>query len=194
MESNKRALRKEILALRNRMSDVERSEQSKQNTIVLLSDNRYMEAKQLLLFASYGSEADTFPLFRQAIADGKEVYFPKVVSDGESDEMIFYRVWRESDLVPGFKGIPEPKGDSTVFRYDENKGCLMILPGAAFDKEHNRIGYGRGFYDRYLSKYPELQKQTIAIGFACQLVDEIDADEYDCKPAGILLSGRWIGA
>lgn len=194
MESNKRALRKTVLAVRNQMSDRERIEQSEQNTIALLSDERYRNAKQLLLFASYGSEADTSQLFRQALADGKEVYFPKVVTDGDFSEMIFFRVWKESDLVPGFKGIPEPEGNSTVFQYDERIACLMIMPGAVFDKEHNRIGYGRGFYDRYLSKNPELLKQTIAIGFACQLVDEIDADEYDCKPAGILLSGRWIGA
>lgn len=193
MENNKKYLRKAALTERNQLSLQEREVQSHANTKMLLQDKRYKEADVLLVFASYGSEADTFELFRHALLDGKEVYFPKVISNGDTEKMVFFQVRNESELVPGYKGIPEPDGNSVPWKPDAGKKCLMIMPGAAFDRERNRIGYGKGFYDRFLFQYPELQQQTIAIGYSCQLVSNIVADEYDYKPSDILLSGRWIG-
>ena len=63
---------------------------------------------------------------------------------------------------------------------------LMLMPGVAFDKKRHRIGYGKGFYDRYLAGKEALQLRTIAVGFQCQMVEEIPAEELDIKPYQVI--------
>ena len=88
----------------------------------------------------------------------------------------------------GYRGIPEPAGDTEqyVFSEPEADRTFVLLPGVAFDRQGNRMGYGKGFYDRFLAEYPALIKRTLAIGFACQLVEQIPTEEYDIKPNSIL--------
>ena len=94
--------------------------------------------------------------------------------------MEFYYVQRIDDLEKGYSGIWEPvtkkkaKGDSV----------LVLLPGSAFDRNRNRIGYGKGFYDKYLIKHQ--QYRTLALAFEFQVVDSIPTDSYDMRPDGII--------
>ena len=108
----------------------------------------------------------------------------------EGDVMHFYRICSLDELTEGYKGIREP--DGTTERYEEIKRresgerVLMIMPGAAFDPLRNRIGYGKGFYDKYLADKEELQNYSIGIGFSCQIVEEIPAMENDIKPYQVI--------
>ncbi len=90
--------------------------------------------------------------------------------------MSFYLVESEKELVRGAFGILEPTGESERAPGDDG---LVIIPGIAFDKHYNRIGYGKGYYDRYLSAHPNLFK--LALAFDIQLVDKIPAEECDCR-------------
>ena len=80
-------------------------------------------------------------------------------------------------------------GSSEEFQYDESlaESTLMLMPGVAFDSFRNRIGYGKGFYDRFLEEKMALQFRTIAVGFKCQMVDEIYAEENDIKPYQVIV-------
>lgn len=146
----------------------------------------FYQARHLLVFVSYGSEIDTTEIINEALKKGKKVYVPKV----EGEVMHFYRICTLSELREGYKGILEPDGSTE--RYDEGmrlangERALMLMPGAAFDKYRNRIGYGKGFYDKYLAEKEDLQVYTIGIGFSCQLVEEIPAEETDIRPYQVI--------
>ena len=75
--------------------------------------------------------------------------------------MIFYKLTDFSQLEPGYFGIPEPVCGETV-KWEE---ALMIMPGVAFDRKNHRVGYGGGFYDRYLEKHPQVKRVAIAFDY-----------------------------
>lgn len=183
--TGKKELRRLALQRRNALSCEEREAASLRMTDRILGHQWFYRSEKLLLFAGFGSEIDTGMLTEEALRLGKAVYFPRV----EGGEMSFYRIFSRKELVSGYRGIPEPAGDSERFLYQE-EACdrvLMILPGVVFDPYHNRIGYGKGFYDRYLADKPSLRLRTIAVGFRCQMVEEIPADDTDIRPYQVLL-------
>lgn len=200
----KKEIRRESLKRRNKLTSLERERATMLLTEKILGHQWYYLSDTILGFASYGSEIDTSEILEDALQKGKKVYLPKVIGE----DMIFYRIQSMDDLQEGYKGIPEPVGDTEIFdfevlynkhvvkencnnvnvstRKDASENVLMLMPGAAFDMQRNRIGYGKGFYDRYLQDKEELQLRTIAVGFQCQMVEEIPADEFDIKPYQII--------
>ena len=182
----KREIRREVLTLRDGLNEQQRRMGSLKVADRIIGHQWFYQAEHLLIFVSYGSEIDTSEIILEALRKGKKVYVPKV----EGDIMHFYRIGSLDELVEGYKGIREPDGTSE--RYDEAKRLeagervLMIMPGAAFDSLRNRIGYGKGFYDKYLADKEELQIYTIGIGFACQMVEEIPTEENDIKPYQVI--------
>ena len=104
--------------------------------------------------------------------------------------MEFYEIQALSSLKPGYMSIPEPAENVRFENKSLNNGALMIMPGAAFDIFRNRIGYGKGFYDRYLAG---ININTIAICYDCQVyTDKLPADTNDKKPMLIITESRLI--
>lgn len=105
-----------------------------------------------------------------------------------SPRMEFFRIENMNQLMPGYKGIPEPSGDSDRYIYTPERAghTLMLMPGAAFDGFRNRLGYGGGFYDRYLADREALKLRTVAVGFLCQLVGEIPVEGTDVRPCQVI--------
>lgn len=182
----KKRIRHEILKKRSELSMEERTKASLVITDRIIGHQWFYRADVLLAFVGYGSEIDTSGIINEAQRCGKKVYVPKICGD----EMHFYRIYDHDGLERGYKGIPEPSGLSERYVYDpENAGCertLLLMPGVAFDMERNRIGYGKGFYDRFLQDKEELRLHSIAIGFSCQIVDNIPSGEHDMKPYQII--------
>lgn len=184
MES-KKEIRKRVLAKREALTPAERYRSAVLVTDRILSHEWFYNAESILLFASYGSEISTDELLLETLKIGKKVYMPRV----EGEVMEFYRIASKEELVAGYKGILEPNGKSEKFVYTETfeqnpDTVLMIMPGAAFDPKRNRIGYGKGFYDKYLADKSDLH--TIAIGFDCQMVGGIEEEETDIKPMQVI--------
>lgn len=184
-QMDKAAIRRQVLEKRNALSDTDREKASILLTERILGHQWYYMSDSILGFASYGSEIGTDTLLEEALHSGKKVYLPKVVGD----QMLFYRVFTLDSLMEGYKGIKEPPGNTEVYEYCEKTAShtLMLMPGVAFDKQRNRIGYGKGFYDRYLADKEKLQLRTIAIGFQCQLVEAALSDRNDIKPYQVIL-------
>ena len=138
----------------------------------------------VLGFAGYGTEIDTDEILLECLRKGKRLYLPRV----EGEEMQFYFVHNLEELTVGYKGIREPKGDTEKYVYDavEAQNTLMLMPGVAFDALRGRMGYGKGFYDRFLTSKPELQLRTIGIGFACQMVEEVPCGGEDIRPYQVI--------
>jgi len=186
-------IRERILALRNDLPVTERQEASAKIAEKVFNLNAYKKADIVLGFVGYGSETDTVPFLESAVKDGKKVYCP--VSKGNGT-MEFYRFRRKEDLTEGYKKIPEPSGteerfDSRLAEKEKHLHVFMLMPGVAFDEKGHRIGYGKGFYDRYLGAFrPEC---VLAVCFECQMVEEIPAEEFDVLPDLVVTEKRVIG-
>lgn len=184
MKAKKAEIRKEILAQRNKLSEEERKRASFLLTERILGHQWYYLSRVILGFVPYCSEIDIREILQDALQKGKKLYLPKV----KGEDIEFYLVESLENLEEGYKGIMEPKGDTPRFVYEEAFAdqVLMLMPGAVFDVNRNRIGYGRGYYDRYLVDKEGLQLRTIGVGFQCQMVEEIPTEEFDIKPYQVI--------
>ncbi len=166
--AEKRKLRRQILTIRDQMPEEDRYRESEEIRRRLRGVKEYSMSGKLLAYANFGSELFTEGIIEDALADGKEVYLPRVMGE----QMRFYRICSVSELVKGYKGIrePEPSEDKALGFLDGEK-AFMLLPGVVFDKKGGRIGYGKGFYDRFLQKYHE--KLTVCgAALGCQILDQ----------------------
>lgn len=145
------------------------------NTIIKM--DLYKNANVILLYKSCNNEVDTDILFEDSINKGKIVAYPKSYVEGLIPIMDFKLVDDLSVLEKGYKGILEPSGKATSINPSDYEGILCIVPGVAFDCNHMRVGYGKGFYDRFLSEYPKIN--TIGLAYDCQIVDSIDKANND---------------
>lgn len=169
----KTQLREHILAKRNALSLERRTALSKtiiQNVIALPA---YQHADILFCYLHFGSEVMTTNLIAHALQNGKCVALPRVE---RKNHMQFYRYDETISLIKNRFGIDEPDVQKTQ-KITPQKNSFMIVPGVVFDQHNYRIGYGKGFYDRYLAQFPALQ--TCGIAFSCQNIDEIPHEKHD---------------
>ncbi len=177
----KKELRAEIRQKRSLMSDEDILSLSNDICKRIISYKEYNEAKAILVYVPLRGEVDTIPIIEDALSQGKTVAVPRV--SGRSME--FYQIKSMMDLQPGYMGILEPKDDCTLISEPE---AFMIMPGTAFDKALHRCGYGGGFYDRYLERFPKLK--CIAAAFDFQIYDEIPYEATDISPNMIFTEKR----
>ena len=183
---NKQHIRKELLKRRNTLPEEQRQKYSKIITAQVFSLNQYIHADILLIYASYRSEVSTYKIIEHALNTNKKVFCPKVLSSGI---MEFYEITSLEDIVLGYKDIPEPKTTEFPFPNAVTLNTLMIMPLVGFDDKKNRLGYGGGFYDRYLQRFPDMK--PIALAYECQKYEsEITVEATDIKPALILTEQR----
>jgi len=131
----------------------------------------YRKAKTIYGYLPYNQEVRTVPMLEQAIADGKRVAVPKCY---DKDMRFIYIDDFDTQIAPGYAGIPEPIADGPVA---EDKTALVLMPGLAFDPQGHRIGYGGGFYDRFLSDEPD--HPTLALCYGFQMVEHLETEEFD---------------
>lgn len=176
--ADKKLIRSSIRKLRDSMTEDERSVKSAKITDNVTGTPEYKAARDILIYVSTGSEADTTELIKRCFEDKKNVYVPKVYGK----DMRFIGIGSLGELESGYYGIMEPVSDEPVWEkssMDTYNDTLCIMPGLAFDREFNRIGYGGGFYDKFLEK---AQVYKMAVCYDCQIVECIDAQDTDIKP------------
>lgn len=130
----------------------------------------YRNASTIYGYLPYNQEVRTVPMLQRALDEGKRVAVPKVYGD----EMKFIYLDDLSQVASGYAGIPEPVEDGPVAN-DPN--ALVLMPGLAFDKQGHRIGYGGGFYDKFLASEPG--HPTVALCYAFQLLPHLETEEFD---------------
>lgn len=167
---DKAALRKEIREKKRAMTEEQISGASAELMRLFLASDLYRQAKSIYGYLPYNQEVRTVPILEQAIQDGKRVAVPKVYGD----EMKF--IWMDdlSAVSTGFAGIPEPTADDPVA---DDPTALVLMPGLAFDPQGHRIGYGGGFYDKFLASEPE--HPTLALCYAFQMMEHLDTEAFD---------------
>lgn len=131
------------------------------------------EREPVLVYTSKCLEVDTHPLIEWLLLEGRTVVVPIIQQEDCSLRLSYLR--DPSVLVPSTFQVPEPIGHEIPA--DPSSVQVVIVPMLAFDAAGNRLGYGAGFYDRFLSKHPELLK--IGLAFSCQEVASLPAEEND---------------
>lgn len=146
----------------------------------------YKNAHSIFTFVSYGDEIGTYELINRSIADNKEVAVPYMT--GKPHEMVFIKIYSVSELKPNKIGILEPEYNyKDIIKSD--KYTLIIAPGLAFDREFYRIGYGGGYYDKYISENQYMS--IVGVCFEEQITDILPREKYDI-PVDIIVTDKNI--
>lgn len=177
----KQKVRSKYLSYRDSLTKSERLEKSRRIWSNLKQLNSYKEAEILLVYMDYRSEVMTTGLVEEVLKNKeKKVYAPLV----EGMDIAFYEIHALEELESGYQGIREPKADEQrIFtkKQAKEKKCFLFVPGAVFDKELARMGYGKGFYDRFLHKYKEVAMTKAGLAFECQLAKEVPIENHDIR-------------
>lgn len=167
---DKQALRKEIRDKKRAMTEAEIVAASQRLAELFVASEAYRQAKTIYGYLPYNQEVRTVPILQQALADGKRVAVPKCYGD----EMRFIYLEDLSQVEKGYCGIPEPIADEPVA---DDKTALVLMPGLAFDPQGHRMGYGGGFYDKFLEKEPN--HPTIALCYGFQMLEHLETEAHD---------------
>ncbi len=175
---DKKEIRKVISKRRKSMSENEVKEKSEIIIDKLMNTEEFKKAKNLMVFLSFDNEVYTFDFIEKAISMGKKVIVPYTVK--ETYEIIPTLLKNiEEDLEVSTYGYMEPKKDKIQPILEENID-MTVVPGLAFDEKMNRIGFGKGYYDRYLAKTKK-ESKNIAIAYDYQVLEEIPSEDFDVK-------------
>ena len=155
---DKKELRAQIRKLKRAMTEEQIVEASARLGELFIETPEYKAAKTIYGYLPYNQEVRTVPMLEQALRDGKKVAVPKCYGD----EMRFIYMDDLSKVAPGYADIPEPIADDPVM---------------AFTEKGDRMGYGGGFYDKFLAAEPE--HPTVALCYAFQMVESLPTEEYD---------------
>ena len=180
----KKVLRKKMMKKRSNLSISKKKLKDKSIYNQVINDQDYIAAASVFLFLSFGSEINTKPIVKHALDHGKQVFLPKVV--GKNLEL--FEIEDFENLEKSKYGILEPKACCQAIG---NCGIdFILMPGLAFDPSGGRVGYGGGFYDRYISTLPNYNEiPKVAIAYNFQVIDEVPMSEYDIPVDRIITNG-----
>jgi len=176
----KRRIREEILSRRDKEPEDLRGKKSRRIKKRLFSLREFKSAHTILFYYSKGSEVETKEMMEEALLEGKRILLPKVrgreIYLGEIKDL-------EKDVEKGRFGILEPK--ETSKKTTPREINLVILPGIAFDLKGRRIGYGKGYYDRFLKKFPRTTP-LIGLAYDFQVVNSLPGKRHDRRVGKII--------
>ena len=168
-------VRRELIEKRKSLT---KSEIFKKSEIIknkLFELSEFKKAKTILFYVSYDNEVFTHDMIKESIDNKKNVIVP--ISDKKNKNLILSKLQSWNDLSIGSYEILEPKKEKieevTIKEID-----LIIVPGVGFDEKGNRLGHGKGYYDKLLEKFKE---KTIALAFDFQVIDMIPTEPHDKK-------------
>lgn len=167
---DKKELRRTIRERKRAMTEEEIVSRSEALGVLFAQSEAYKAAKTIYGYLPYNQEVRTVPMLEQALKDGKRVAVPKVYGD----EMKFLYLDDLTKVEKGYAGIPEPIADEPVA---DDETALVLMPGLAFDPQGHRIGYGGGFYDKFLAAEPN--HPTLALCYEFQMLPKLDTEEHD---------------
>ncbi|GGE74028.1 5-formyltetrahydrofolate cyclo-ligase [Priestia taiwanensis] len=171
----KRVIRKEMLQALRKQSEEENQEKSTAITSLLFEQSEWQSANVIGITISLSYEVNTRAIIEAAWEQGKIVVVPKCKPS--TREMTFYRITSFADVEESYSNLFEPIVEKTI-AYAQNSIDLLVLPGVAFTRDGRRLGYGGGYYDRYLSIFTG---NHLALAYESQMVKDIPINEHDKK-------------
>ena len=176
----KKVLRKQILQELKSLSAEEKEVMDDWLTDQLLQHPFYKEAKTIATYLSFPHEFQTTRLIEQAQKDGKNILIPKTYLQGKMDFVLY----EPERLERNSFGLLEPQGDFTIL--EPSQIDLIHVPGLAFNPSRYRVGYGGGYYDRYLEHFPG---HTISTIYPCQ-IQNFQPEHYDIPVKEVIIYER----
>ncbi|MBQ1682370.1 MAG: 5-formyltetrahydrofolate cyclo-ligase [Agathobacter sp.] len=159
--------------MRKSMSETECQNKSESICTYIQSMPEYHNANCILLYHAINHEVDLKSLFHQALKDQKQIYYPKTTAT----DLLFYRITDINEMRPGYFGIMEPDETTELLHQSNCNGkMLIIVPGVAFSEKGHRIGYGKGYYDRFLKDFDGI---SVGVGYHFQLESDFETSELD---------------
>ena len=187
LQMEKKKMREAVLARRDAMPAAARTAASIAILEKVHTMPAYVNAKVVLTFVGFGSEIETQAFFERVVADGKMAVLPRV--DRGSQSLILHSVRGISELVTSKWGIREPLPSAPQVSIGAVE--FVLMPGVAFDRAGNRLGYGRGYYDRLVaSADPSLAR--VAAAYSCQVVDRVPVGAGDRQVHCIITESETI--
>ena len=161
--------------------------------------NRYLDSEYfkksdiIFAYSSMEYEIPTKRIIQTALESGKRVALPKVISSVSDGAMMeFLLVDGDTLYINGVYGIMEPECGERVSPAGGNDRIEILIPGLCFDLTKNRIGYGGGYYDRYLAQFDRKRFHVTALAYEYQRFEAVPAKEYDGKVDLVITENRWI--
>ncbi|MGH2318141.1 5-formyltetrahydrofolate cyclo-ligase [Planococcus sp. SE5232] len=185
---DKSTQRKEVLASLNNMAIEEYKKKSEQVISRLMEDPAFLAAETIGMTISAFPEVDTFDLMEKCWAAGKKVAAPKCLP--ASRGMDFRMIEHRDQLEVVYMKLQEPIVAKTLY-IKPGDIDLLIVPGVVFSKQGYRIGFGGGYYDRFLAGY---QGVTRSLAFDCQIAESIPVEAHDLPVQGIYTESGFINA
>lgn len=167
---DKQALRRQIRQRKQAMTPQQIERTSQKLGELFAASDLYQQAKTIYGYLPYNQEVRTVPMLQRALDEGKRVAVPKCYGD----EMRFIYLDDLAKVESGYCGIPEPIADGPIA---DDPTALVLMPGLAFDRQGHRIGYGGGFYDKFLASEPE--HPTLALCYDFQMMEHLETEEFD---------------
>lgn len=186
LREEKNKLRAVYKQLRKQIPPAEKAKRDQKICAHFLSLASYRYADTLLLYYPRPDEVDTRPIIEDALKSGKKVALPRCRDGGQMD---FHFISGLTDLTDGRFNIPEPS--AACPRFDKQSICksiLILVPGLAFDKKGYRLGYGKGYYDRYLS---DVRIQSVGLAYSNCLTKQLPKGKYDL-PVDLIVSEKGV--
>ncbi|GGB29321.1 5-formyltetrahydrofolate cyclo-ligase [Virgibacillus dakarensis] len=177
---NKPELRQSIITYLKQLSTVEKQTIEKKLASYLITLDTWKQAKTVGITISQQLEWDTKPIIETAWEEGKTVCVPKCLP--KEKKLIFYEFYTYNQLETVYYHLLEPKPDESI-EVEKDNIDLLLVPGLLFDKKGYRIGFGGGYYDRFLSDFPN---QTVSITSERQVVDQLPKESFDIPVSRIL--------
>lgn len=171
---DKKILRKRLIEKRKSLDKVEKAKWDKIISEKIIKSDCFKKAEQVLVFSSTDDEFDTRYIIERCREYYKRVFYPRCID--KDGNMSFLKVDSVGDLTFGSFGILEPK--ETCKKYIPQDNDLVIVPCLSADRQKNRIGYGKGYYDRFLKDFNGV---SISPCYDILLEDEIPTDKYDMQ-------------
>lgn len=170
----KKLLRKEILDKRGKLSKNEHYINSKKIIEKIFNSSFYKSADTIMCFISFGDEVNTHEFIKKSIDESKKILVPITIPETRELKLSHLKDFNELEI--GHYNILTPKKEFTRYTSPEEID-LIIVPGVVFDTEGYRIGYGGGYYDRFLSDL--MNKPKISIAFDLQIVERVPREDFD---------------
>ncbi len=186
LKQAKRALRRQVLAERDRLPERERAAMSAAIVDRLLASDELRGARTVMAFWSFGSEVDTLPLLERLEAAGTQVVLPRI--EDRDVEPVAYAAGEPLSETPF--GAKEPASGR---RLEPSELDVVVVPGVAFDRAGGRVGYGAGFYDRLLGRVRE-DAFAVAVAFGLQVVERVPSGGTDRRVDAVVTEREVIRA
>lgn len=174
----KSTIRAEIKTLRENLSETDCAKKSRNIFNQLISMREFVEAKVIYIYVNINNEVSTREIIEYSLKAGKEVAIPKI----EEHVMSFYKIQSVEELQTGYFNIPEP-----VNKIKPSTPDIVLVPGVAFSYGLERLGYGGGYYDRFLTE----DVLKIGLAFDFQLYEELPVESHDI-PMDIIITDKEI--